>query len=305
MSTIVWSKWFWSDWLADHLLRRCSPAARGLWMDLMALSMQCEPLGYLADGDKAMSASEIARNCSMRKEQVVRLMAELERHGVCSRDERGRLYSRRIVREIGASLRNKSNGICGGNPQLSAENRKKPDNPQKPESKSQEPEASSSSAAASASPVAPLVRAAEAMNVSIDAFYRNQAWLVFGDTFETWVQDGCDAERDIWPVVAALTAKLGRVPSSPAYFAEAVRDARDRRLAGKTQQRRLGAPYLGSTALVAKPWVSPEEWADRLRVFQTAGLWAKRWGPKPGEAGCLAPVQKAENPTPAPQPASP
>ena len=291
MSTIIWSKWFWSDWLADHLLRRCSPAARGLWMDLMALSMQCEPMGYLADGEKEMSAAEIARNCSMRKEQVVRLIAELEHHGVCSRDERGRIYSRRIVREIGASLRNKSNGIGGGNPQLTAENTQKPDNPQKPESKSQEPESSSSTAAAPpASPVAPLIHAAEAMGTTLDALHRKMNWLVFGDTFQGWVNEGCDPDRDIWPTLTALTRRRhGRVPASLAYFAEAIREARDRRLDGKPQPRTLGAPYLASTALVHAPWVSPEEWADRLRVFQTAGLWAKRWGPKPGEAGSLAP----------------
>ncbi len=306
MSATLWSKFFWSDWLADHLLRRCSPAARGLWMDLMALSMQCEPMGYLADGDKEMSVAEIARNCSMRKEQVARLLAELERHGVCSRDERGLIYSRRIVREIRASWRNKANGICGGNPQLSAGNTEKSDKPQKPvakshepetrsqepETRSQEPETISSSAAKTAAPVAPIVRAAAVMGVSIDAFLKRQAWMVFADTYTTWVGQGCDPERDIWPVLAALSAKRRTLPNSPQYFRDAVLDARDRRLAEAHEPER--EPVAGAQGQSPTPkFVSPEEWQSRVDVFKTVGAWSRRWGPSPAEEGCLAPNLEA------------
>lgn len=287
MSAVIWSKWFWSDWLADHLLRRCSPAARGLWMDLMALSMQCEPMGYLADGDKEMSVAEIARNCSMRKDTVARLMAELERNGVCSRDERGWIYSRRIVREVRASWRNKANGMCGGNPQLTAENREKSDKPQKPESRSHEPKPLSSSAAKSASREAPLVRVAELMGVTLDQLHKRTSWMVFGDTFATWVEQGCDAERDIWPAIAALAAKRRKLPNSPLYFRDAVFDARDQRLgAGVPGDRPHLAPGAGAPPA---PWISPEEWQTRLDVFKTIGAWSHRWGPRPDEPGCLAP----------------
>lgn len=316
MSAVIWSKWFWSDWFADHLLRRCSPAARGLWMDLMALSMQCEPMGVLADGDKEMSVAEIARNCSMRKEQVARLLAELERNGVCSRDERGRIYSRRIVREIRASWRNKANGMCGGNPQLTAENKEKSDKPQKPESKSQEPESRShepetlsSSAAKTASPQAPLIRVAELMGVTLDQLHKRTSWMVFADTFATWVEQGCDPERDIWPTIAALSAKRRKLPNSPLYFRDAVFDARDQRLGAATPADR---PHLapGASAQPAK-WVSPEEWQTRLDVFKTINAWSHRWGPRPGEPGCLAPdlapqaeTEPVPETTPEPTPAS-
>jgi hypothetical protein len=70
------------------------------------------------------------------------------------------------------------------------------------------------------------------------------------------------------------------VPASPLYFQDAVREARDRRRAGGAAVEARPAPA---------PWISPEEWQSRLDVFKTIGAWSYRWGPKPGDPGCLAP----------------
>jgi hypothetical protein len=283
---IFYSKFIWADWLLDHAVRRCSPAARALWIDMLAVSVRSEPVGVLSDGDVALTPADIARVGGMSKNTALRLIAELESNGVFSRDAQGRIYSRRVVREHRARLNNKANGARGGNPQLAAGNNAAPDNPHKLEVKSQESEATSQQspdrAAPSASPVAPLLRAVEAMGTTLDALHRKPAWSVFGDTFATWLEEGADAERDVWPTIAKLTARRRKPPASPAYFTEAVREARDKRRDGTTPApRTLGAPYLASTAHTRAPWVSPEEQADRLAVFKTHGLWAKRWGPKP------------------------
>jgi hypothetical protein len=129
------------------------------------------------------------------------------------------------------------------------------------------------------------------MGTTLDALHRHYAWMVFGDTFQTWVEDGCDPERDIWPTLRARTLKRhGKVPASPAYFTEAVREARDRRGERPAPgSRTIGAPYLASTALSPAGFVTQEQWDERARLFETHGLWSRRWGPKPGETGSAAP----------------
>jgi hypothetical protein len=105
---------------------------------------------------------------------------------------------------------------------------------------------------------------------------KNTALPITGNTDQgTRNEEGCDAERDIWPTLGALTAKRGGVPQSPAYFAEPVREARDRRLG-------LAKPAPASAHRPA-PWVSPEDQASRLKTFGETGIWPRSWGPKPEE----------------------
>ena len=130
------------------------------------------------------------------------------------------------------------------------------------------------------------------MGTTLDALHRKPSWMVFGDTFATWLEEGCDAERDVWPTLRARVLKRqGKVPASPAYFTEAVREARDKRRDagdGAPCAHTIGAPYLASSALSPAAFVTQEQWAERARMFETAGLWSRRWGPKPGEPGCAA-----------------
>jgi hypothetical protein len=286
MTRMTWSKFFWDDVLRDHNLQRCTFTARGFWLHLKALSVQAEPMGYLAEGDVPMTTSDIARLSQLDKRSVERLLRELEAAGVFSRDARGTIYCRRIVRENAARLRNKINGSAGGNPQLTAKSSERPDNPYKLKANQQSAnEPPQDEAAPPASPVAPIIRAAEAMGTTLEALHRKTSWGVFGDTFATWLEEGCDAERDIWPTLARLVAKRRKIPASPAYFTEAVREARDKRRDGAAPSAHtIGAPYLASSALVAPAFVTAEQWADRVRMFHTHGLWSRRWGPKPGEA---------------------
>lgn len=312
MSPIFYSKFIWADWLLDQPLRRCSPEARGLWIDMLALSVRSEPVGVLADGGTVLGVSDIARAAGLRKPTAERLIAELERNNVFSRDDRGAIYSRRVVREHRARQSNKANGTRGGNPQLTAKTAPAPDNPHKLEVKSQEsgvketkakePEATQQQRAApvaSPQPTAPLLRAVEVMGTTIDALHRKMAWMAFDYTFANWLEEGCDAERDVWPTIAALSGKLGKIPSSPAYFTEAVREARDRRRGqGAPQHRTLGAPYLASTATIPRTGtvahIDPQLEADRRDAFARDGVWSSAWGPKPEAAKAAESVEKRE-----------
>jgi hypothetical protein len=300
---MFFSKFIWADWLLDQPLRRCSPEARALWLDMLALSARSEPIGVLADGDTEFGVADIARAAGIRKETAARLIAELERNAIFSRDDRGRIYSRRLVREHSARERNKAFGKRGGNPQLVAKNTPVGVNPHKLEVKSQESEVTSQRCAVpegasdepakpepvTASPQQPprpsqLPRAVAAMGTTFDALHRKTGWMAFDYAFANWVEEGADPERDIWPVIEALSAKLGRVPASPAYFTGAIRDARDRRKSfAVPAPQRLGAPYLATSAIVAPTAVDPQLAADRLAAFERTGAWSSHWGPKPEE----------------------
>ncbi len=276
MSATIWAKFFWADWLSDANLRRCSPAARGFWMDMLCVAAQHEPVGYLCVNGEGLTACDMARIAGVDEAEATALTAELERNGVCSRDRNGRLYSRRMVRDAQKRALAAKNGAKGGNPSLAKHKGIPPpdkgaDKPaliprvQEPLSKSPEQQA-------------PLLRACQAMGVSLEALRRSSAWMVFGDFYRELLAQGCDGERDVWPTVERLGARLGRAPSSPAYFKAAVLEARDRRLANP-----------------ARP-TGTLEWQERLATFRRDGVWSSKWGPKPGEAGCLVPIELLEKP---------
>lgn len=305
MTAVTWSKFYWADWFSDANLRRCTLAAQGLWMNMLCISMQQEPFGYLKQGGEVLSVDDIAAMTGKKPKQTRALIAELERRQVLSRDAEGCIYSRRLVRDAASAERHRRNGVKGGNPKLINAKDRRLDNPTlNPEDKPQSPESNipesscpesggpgpAHHTAPGASQVAPIVRAAEAMDTTLDALHRHTAWGVFAHTFATWLEEGCDAERDVWPTLRARTLKRGGAPASPAYFTDAVREARDRRRAGtRSTAHTLGAADLASTAHTPKPWISPDDWADRLAVFARHGEWSRSWGPKPGEPGSFAP----------------
>ena len=97
MSATLWGKFFWSDWLSDSGLRACSYGARGLWMDMLCIAAGAQPKGYISVAGRACDAKAIARLTGGQMDEVVALIAELEEHGVFSRNEAGTIYSRRMV----------------------------------------------------------------------------------------------------------------------------------------------------------------------------------------------------------------
>lgn len=101
------------DWRRDPALRVCSLAARGLWIEIMCIAHECEPYGVLAVNGKAMTAAQIARHVGEPQKVVESLLAELEDAGVFSRDEEGRIFSRRMVRDERVRAARKAGGEAG------------------------------------------------------------------------------------------------------------------------------------------------------------------------------------------------
>jgi hypothetical protein len=101
------------EWVWDLELRQCSIAARGLWADLLCLMHEGIPYGRLS-----APVNLILRVTGLTEPEYLSLLADLETHGVFSREEDGTIYSRRMVRDEHRRITNKTNGEGGGNPAL-------------------------------------------------------------------------------------------------------------------------------------------------------------------------------------------
>lgn len=139
-----WAKFFWQDWETDPALRLCSLAAQGLWMRMLCIASAHEPIGYVAVAGKPLNETSLARLTGAQESEIASLLGELGDAGVYSRDAKGRIYSRRMIRDARKSAEAKKNGKLGGNPNLSKQTRisgevkgqdNSEDKPQKPEAR--------------------------------------------------------------------------------------------------------------------------------------------------------------------------
>lgn len=118
-SRFKWFKFYPLDWLADVELRRCSIAARGLWIDLVCLMTQGRDYGRLVDANgEKITNDQLAFDLRYDLTALSALVKELTDKRVCSVDESGVIYSRRMVRDQAKSERLTENGKRGGNPDL-------------------------------------------------------------------------------------------------------------------------------------------------------------------------------------------
>lgn len=151
MVALPFGKFFWSDYASDPALKICSFGAQGLWMRMLCIAAEHDPVGYVAVNGEGLNAEGIAALAGGRIEQVEELLSELERRGVFSRDRRGWIYSRRMVRDAKKARKARENGKKGGNPKLCNQTDNPPpdnqkdkgrDKPHIPEARVQSPESS-------------------------------------------------------------------------------------------------------------------------------------------------------------------
>lgn len=114
-----WSKFWWSDWQTDPSLKMCSYAARGLWMDMLAIMHSATPIGHLLVNGKMLNNRQIAALTGGTEQEVSSLINELEEACVFSRTEAGVIFSRRMIRDHEARDVGHRNGITGGRPKSS------------------------------------------------------------------------------------------------------------------------------------------------------------------------------------------
>ncbi|MGD0052591.1 MAG: hypothetical protein ABSD03_12380 [Vulcanimicrobiaceae bacterium] len=104
------------DWRSDPRLRASSLAARGLWADLLSLMHEATPYGYLVVADRRCGlrdAAFIAAQVVAPKAAVVRALKELVAKNVCSVDDDGTIFSRRMVRDEKKRSTYAANGRAG------------------------------------------------------------------------------------------------------------------------------------------------------------------------------------------------
>lgn len=118
-----WSRFFWNDWRSDPKLRMCSLAARGLWLEMLAVMSEAEPRGHLLINGLSPSLSTLSTLLNTHHKTLKALLNELESYGVFSRDENGVIYSRRMVRDEAKAAERRRCGSMGGNPDLKVQHK--------------------------------------------------------------------------------------------------------------------------------------------------------------------------------------
>jgi len=150
-----WMKFYPQDWRADEKLRLCSLAARGLWMEMLAIMHRSERYGQLLIGGHVPTDAQLAVQVGALPDEVTALVAEISDAGVFSRAGSGAIYSRRMTRDHRKAETARKNGKRGGNPTLSKQTNNSPSvnqevkggvKPQKPETRDSDTKVSGSAA---------------------------------------------------------------------------------------------------------------------------------------------------------------
>lgn len=99
MPKLPWLKFYPSDWQSDQALGMCGLAARGLWMEMLAIMHKATPYGHLVVNGMKPSDEQLAALARAPADQIRALTHELESAGVFSRTRNGTIYSRRMTKD--------------------------------------------------------------------------------------------------------------------------------------------------------------------------------------------------------------
>ena len=162
-------KFFPQDWRADEKLRLCSLAARGLWIEMLAIMHRSERYGQLLIAGSPPTEAQLAVQVGASSPEVSDLIGQLEAAGVFSRAASGVIYSRRMTRDHKKAQIARKNGKNGGNPSLrnKRENSASVKGQDKGVVKPQKPEARGSEDKSSGVPPADPVKGLFDLGVSI------------------------------------------------------------------------------------------------------------------------------------------
>lgn len=102
-------------WLGNRSLRACTPAARGFWVDLLALM---HPTGYLIHpaNSEPLTDEQIAQLTGSSVRDVRKWITELGNAGIFT-IEGDRLCSTSMIKAAARELRSRAAGQRGGRPQ--------------------------------------------------------------------------------------------------------------------------------------------------------------------------------------------
>lgn len=282
-------KFYPTDWRSDPRLRMCGMAARGLWIEIIALMHEASPYGHLLVSGQSPTDAQLAVLAGAPSEQISDLIGELESAGVFSRTNAGVIYSRKMTRMAKKAAVARKNGKNGGNPSLSKDKDISPsdnqiptdmDKPQRLEARyhiEREPNGSLSG------PSVADIPSSRKRNAYPDDF--EAAWKAYPtepnmskkEAFDAWKKLGAEDRR---AVVASMPSFKAFCKSKPDYpVIHMCRYIAKRRFEG----------HLAATV------PRDIDWNFRVGQFSRDGTWIDSWGPKPGETGCRAPAELQTN----------
>lgn len=259
-----WFKFHTQDWRADPCLRMCSPAARGMWADMLSIMHEAEPYGHLLIGAKPPTEAQLSRLLSIEIDLIGPLIGELSENGVFSITEDGVIFSRRMVRDAEQSDAGreaitkrwgkpvKSRGVTSA--PIRTPNRLDVEkNGADPNTKSQSTEGTCTSPTRARIAYDSSLwsgRMAEATALAGDALRgtnpASKVCTVLRGLCEPASGEPCDWDADVLPAIEVLSARMvasGRQFDTWDYVKGAVLENRDKRLAG--------VPPVSSTAPAA------------------------------------------------------
>lgn len=226
-----WMKFYPQDWRADEKLRMCSLAARGLWLEMLALMHRSEKYGQLLIGGIVPTHAQIAIQVGASEIEVSDMIGQLESAGVFSRAAGGAIYSRRMNRDEKKAKTARKNGKSGGNPTLKKQTENPPSvkgedkasdkgglNTQKPEARSQRPESTNQHP----QPRQPVNLPADVRSVMEEGGFVTPPPDL--GMLREWYGAGATLDQDILPMVRKVAASLSKPPFKLKVFDAAIRE---------------------------------------------------------------------------------
>lgn len=280
-----WMKFYPSDWRADPRLRMCSLAARGLWVEMLALMHEASPYGHCLVNGLPPNEMQLAVLAGAPSDQVPDLIGELEAAGVFSRTREGVIYSRRMTRDDKKSRTARKNGKKGGNPTLGKETLFPSSDKQmhKGEDKTQKPEARGQKEPQTPYGVEEAVHDWNRMAERCDLPKCKAVTKTRKSAIGTRLRD--HGEKG-WKQVIEFISK------SPHHLGQNDREWKAGIDFAARESAFVGILERCEDTAIAAP-ETPEAWARRVKFFQTEGEWHAP-GPKPNEPGCQAPPEVLE-----------
>ena len=229
-----WMKFYPQDWRADEKLRMCSLAARGLWIEMLAIMHRSERYGNLLIGGLVPTDAQLAVQAGASPDEVSALPLELSNAGVFSRTSSGAIYSRRMTRDRKKAETARKNGKKGGNPNLGKQREKVASDNLNPteglnsEARSQKPEEAKASSAGdenTSDVVSLMIALHKAAGLAPPDPSTN--WAKHSEAVAlsaSWLKAGADPAM-LEQCVAARARTSTSIPKTLKYFDGAVRDA--------------------------------------------------------------------------------
>ena len=125
-----WMKFHPADRRSDPALRPCSLAARGSWIEGVAIVHRARPCGHLLIDGRPVTDTPLAVSVGVPPERIPALVRDPSPAGAFSRTRKGAIYSRRMTRDEKEARISRKNAQKGFDASFCKQRRNPPwDNP--------------------------------------------------------------------------------------------------------------------------------------------------------------------------------